>query len=137
MIIQTGYNDQLKAFIADVLDSHALMATGTIGFGDLIAFQAIEDDKLVGVVVVQQVFCALQIKFLAVASDYRRHGIGHQLVQRALEYAYQAKCNVAFVETFNYQARDFYLKMGFHLEFTRESYGQGIEYHYLKHTLIT
>jgi GNAT superfamily N-acetyltransferase len=81
--------------------------------------------------VVLFVFGQIHIKNLIVLSKERGKGIGKLLVNRVEEIALERNCNFLYVESFSYQAPEFYLKCGFHLDFVRHGFNQDISYYYL------
>ena len=71
------------------------------------------------------------ISTLWVTEAVRRKGIGRQLLARAEELAVQNGCDHIHLDTFDFQARDFYEKNGFHLFGTIEDYPIGHKRYYL------
>ena len=55
----------------------------------------------------------LDIKILWVAEDYRKSGIGSQLLKHAEDVAREIGATVAMLDTFDFQAEGFYLKNGY------------------------
>jgi GNAT superfamily N-acetyltransferase len=55
----------------------------------------------------------LFVEFLAVSPDHKRQGIGRALMQRAETLARDAGCIGMWLDTFSFQARGFYEKLGF------------------------
>ena len=55
----------------------------------------------------------LNIDILFVEASQRHCGLGRELVQRALEIARARGCIGAMLDTFDFQARGFYEKLGF------------------------
>ena len=62
------------------------------------------------------------IDMLFVAESCRSKGYGSDLVQKAEELAHKKGCLFMSVNTMDYQARPFYEKHGFKVEFTREGF---------------
>ena len=56
---------------------------------------------------------ALRIDLLWVDAAHRGEGHGVSLMRRAEEVARERACEVAFVSTFDFQAPDFYVKLGY------------------------
>jgi GNAT superfamily N-acetyltransferase len=52
---------------------------------------------------------------LGVAVPLRGQGFGRELMQQAEAYAIRRGCTKAFLETFSFQARPFYEKLGYHV----------------------
>ncbi|KQM33140.1 GNAT family N-acetyltransferase [Sphingomonas sp. Leaf10] len=55
----------------------------------------------------------LFVEFLAVSPERKRQGIGRDLMQRAEALAREAGCIGIWLDTFSFQARGFYEKLGF------------------------
>src|SRR6476660_9852370 len=71
------------------------------------------------------------ISALWVAEAVRRKGIGRQLLARAEELAIQNGCDHIHLDTFDFQARDFYEKNGFQIFGTIQDYPIGHKRYYL------
>ena len=132
-ISQTSLSDDLKKTILQGFSRHAVEETGMDGLTDApIVFQALENDKFIGAVVVMLFWGQLWIKYVYVDESHRQKGIATQLMNVGLDYGRQQKCDFAFVETMNFQAVGFYEKLGFHIEFTRDGYAKGTSFVYLR-----
>jgi GNAT superfamily N-acetyltransferase len=55
----------------------------------------------------------LQVRTLDVAAPARGRGFGTELMERAELYAVERGCTDAFLDTFSFQARPFYEKLGY------------------------
>lgn len=64
----------------------------------------------------------LEIDFLWVREDLRGKGLGKKLLFEAEEIAKENKCTKAFLTTFNFQAKPFYLKYGYKIVYTQRNY---------------
>ena len=64
----------------------------------------------------------LCIKYLWVSEDLRGSGIGSRLLNEAEKEALKRGCKYAFVDTFQFQAPDFYRKHGYKEVFTLTEY---------------
>lgn len=55
----------------------------------------------------------LFVSILWVEESYRNKNIGSELLKKAEETARQSGCSLAHLDTFDFQAKDFYLKHGY------------------------
>ena len=75
----------------------------------------------------------LEIEYLFVKEELRRQGIGSKLLQQAENEAKNRKCRFAFVNTYQFQAPDFYQRHGYKEVFTLQDYPYtGQRYYYQK-----
>jgi len=134
--VQEGaLTDELKDTIQSWFQQHATSQVGGDKKFDPVTFVATEDNKVVGVIVVELFWGALHIKTLIVDEHYRGCGVGSRLMQRALLYGLDHGCSFAYVETLSFQALEFYKNMGFSLDFTRSGYAHNSSFHYLSKPL--
>jgi ribosomal protein S18 acetylase RimI-like enzyme len=66
-----------------------------------------------------------------VEEQFRREGIGRELMQRAEALALQQGCDTIYLDTFDYQAPGFYEKLGFRVFGKLEDYPPGHRRFYL------
>ena len=64
----------------------------------------------------------LEIEYLFVKEELRGQGIGSKLLQRAESEAKKRNCRFAFVNTYQFQAPDFYKRHGYKEVFTLQDY---------------
>lgn len=74
----------------------------------------------------------LYVDILWVDDAYRSKGIGSQLMQKVQESATQKGCSLMHLDTFDFQAKDFYLKHGFEVFGILEDCPPGHSRFYLK-----
>ena len=95
-----------------------------------------EDGNLMGGLVAETFGYWLEIEYLYVSEDLRGQGLGSDILQRAEEEARDRKCKYSFVDTFHFQAPDFYKKHGYKQEsFLKDEYGTGIDRFMMKKIL--
>ena len=84
----------------------------------------VEEGRLTGAVASREVAGETEILNLAVSSEWRRRGIGRQLMQTALEEAASSRVGRVFLEVreSNTGAREFYYRLGFSLDGRRRNY---------------
>ena len=80
---------------------------------NIIAFDAA--DEVVGGLFAETQFTWLRISILVVAESARRSGIGRRLTEMAEREAAYRGCRHAYLDTMDYQAPEFYLKLGYQI----------------------
>lgn len=75
----------------------------------------------------------LDVDYLIVDEAFRGRKIGSELLKRAEQAARDRGCRYVFLDTFSFQAPDFYKKMGYKEVFVRKDYPvTGKRYYYVK-----
>ena len=75
----------------------------------------------------------LSIKYLWVSKELRSQSIGSRLLKQAEETAKERGCKYSFLDTFSFQAPEFYKKYGYKEVFALENYPvTGKRYYYTK-----
>ncbi len=74
----------------------------------------------------------LHIRLLWVAESLRNQGYGHKLVSLAEQEALKRDCHNAIVDTFSFQAHEFYQKIGYEVYGVLEDFPPGYERIYLQ-----
>lgn len=75
----------------------------------------------------------LEIEYLFVKEELRGQGIGSKLLEQAENEAKKRNCQFAFVNTYQFQAPDFYKSHGYKEVFTLQNYPYtGQRYYYQK-----
>ena len=77
----------------------------------------------------------LCIHYFFVNENMRGQGIGRSILEAAEGEAKKRGCKYAFVDTFSFQAPDFYIKLGYKEVFTLEEYPYTGKRHYYTKTL--
>lgn len=72
-----------------------------------------DDNQIVAGLVASTWWGGLEVQYLWVGDQCRKSGYGRQLIQRAEEEARKRGCHMAYVDTFDFQARGFYEKLGY------------------------
>ncbi|MCP5509995.1 MAG: GNAT family N-acetyltransferase [Chlamydiales bacterium] len=135
-IVKQLLTSDLKDLIYSGFKEYAIEEVGQDGVGDPVAFIALQNNECIGAVVIQPFWGALHIKYVWVTKSFRKQKIGTLLMQEACAYGINLGYPFAFIETMSFQALEFYQKLGFTLEFTRNGYVGDLAFHYLKKELF-
>jgi GNAT superfamily N-acetyltransferase len=84
-----------------------------------------ETDEVLGGLWGRTLYQWLYIHLLFIPESMRRQGVGTTLMQRAEEEAWARGCRGALVDTFSFQARPFYERLGYRVFATVEDYPPG------------
>lgn len=79
--------------------------------------------------------CVLAVDILWVSESCRHQGLGSKLLQAVESEGKAAGCTLVHLDTFDFQAKDFYRKQGYTLFGTLEDCPQGHCRYYLKKNL--
>ena len=119
-----AYNDQFAGPMEN--------STLTIGVRD-------RDGKIIGGLVVnlQPGWKWMHLQRLWIDEAYRRAGIGRRLIEMAEKEGQKLGCLHVAVDTMEFQARDFYEKLGYSVYGVMEDYPHGHKKFHLRKTLRT
>lgn len=77
----------------------------------------------------------LTVKYLWVSDELRGQGVGSRILEQAEETARQRGCKYVFLDTFSFQAPEFYRRHGYREAFTLEEYPLTGKRHYFTKVL--
>ncbi|WP_196884922.1 GNAT family N-acetyltransferase [Aureivirga sp. CE67] len=77
----------------------------------------------------------LEIKILWVEENYRKEGIGSKLLKHIENIAKEKGATISMLDTFNFQAKDFYLKNGYQIFGEIDNFPEGHQRVYLSKKL--
>jgi len=104
-----GFRDR----VAQKLNSYNAKKIGHFNWKDLDLEAVDPKGKLMGGLVSGTYWGWLFVKMLWVDEKHRNKDIGTQLLQRAEDLARKRGCHHVHLDTFNFQAPEFYRKLGF------------------------
>lgn len=82
------------------------------------------------------IFGSIYTDQLWVHPNYRKNGLGHQLMEAVHDYGRGSGCRIATVATMSFQgAKTFYEKLEYVVDFERHGYTQNSSYHFLRKEL--
>ena len=123
------------AILSRGLSAHSLPHTPSHGFQSIASFMRDDDGKIVGGVWGYINWNWLQVGLVWLSEDLRGGGYGKQLLLALEDKARERGCEFSHLDTFSYQARPFYEKLGYEVFATLEDYPPGQRRFYLKKTL--
>ena len=94
-----------------------------------------ENGKIVGGCNGDILFGQLYVGQLWVSENLRNQGYGTKLMQLAEEYAKKMGARFMSVNTMNFEAPQFYKKLGFYVEFERHGFDKGSIFYFLRKNL--
>lgn len=117
------------------LTEHALPVTGVPGFRPLSVMARDARGALVGGVIGSVNWNWLHVALVWVAASHRRTGLGRRLMAEIERAAVARGCTHAHLDTFSYQARPFYERLGYRLFGTLADYPDGHQRFFLEKDL--
>lgn len=72
-----------------------------------------DSNKIIGGLIGQTWWKGLEIQYLFIDESHRRAGLGCQLLAKAESEGIKRGCQFSYVDTFDFQAREFYEKQGY------------------------
>ncbi len=78
----------------------------------------------------------LYVDQLWVSQTLRTQGYGRQLIEKALEFGIAKGCSFAAVNTMDWEALEFYQKLGFEIEFQRTGFDHHSTFYFLRKSLV-
>lgn len=94
-----------------------------------------EDDKIYGGLIGKIYRRCLFIEFLWISEEERGLGYGEKLMMEAEKIAISEQCKFIHLDTFSFQAPEFYKRNGYEIFGVLDGYPDGIKRYYLKKDL--
>ncbi len=94
-----------------------------------------EKGKVIGGCGGDIMYGGLHVGQLWVTESLHGQGYGTELMKKAEELAKKSKCNFIVVNTFDWEALDFYKKLGFYVEFERKGFDKNSVFYFLRKDL--
>ncbi|MCT2535261.1 GNAT family N-acetyltransferase [Aquibacillus koreensis] len=94
-----------------------------------------EMGKIVGGVTATMFWYHMHIDFLWVDQAYRNEGYGRDLITSIEQLANEKECRLILLDTFSFQAPDFYLKFGYKIVGVVEDHPKGYNQYFLEKKL--
>lgn len=128
-------DDRMRRAIVGPLLAYNDDQTGTSDFKPLAVMLADADGTSVGGLWGRTAYGWLFVELLLVPEPLRGRGLGRQLMQRAEQEAVARGCHGAWLDTFEFQARGFYERLGYDCFGELSDYPPGFSRYFMKKTL--
>jgi GNAT superfamily N-acetyltransferase len=135
IVVEPHASDHLKQVVQDGLAFYNVAVTGLDAYHPLAIFLKDEHGEILGGVLGHLWGQWLHITILWLAELVRGHGYGRQLLLAAETYARERGCRHVKLETFSFQARSFYEKLGYEVFATLEDCPVGHREYFLRKRL--
>jgi GNAT superfamily N-acetyltransferase len=125
----------LKALGKKLMDFNNVHSGRPLDYRSLIIFVTHpESDELLGGLWGGTSYSYLHIELLYLPEDLRGAGLGRKLMEQAEQEAIQRGCQGVWLDTFSFQARGFYERIGYTVFGTFEDYPPGHSRFFLRKT---
>jgi uncharacterized protein YjlB/GNAT superfamily N-acetyltransferase len=95
-----------------------------------------KDNAIVGGCRGNTLYGCLYIDYLWVSELLRHQGLGTKLVHAALQYGKEKGCTFAAVNTMDWEALEFYQRLGFRIEFERHGFQKDSVFYFLRKDVL-
>ncbi|HEX2591977.1 MAG TPA: GNAT family N-acetyltransferase [Rhizomicrobium sp.] len=126
------HNDEPKAFVSGGLDNYNIAVTGRPDWYPVQYYLRDADDAVLGGLIGDTWGGWLHITHLWIADAARGSGHARELMAAAEAYAKKRGCTGAYLETFSFQARPLYEKLGYEVVGQIENFPPGHTHYFLK-----
>jgi GNAT superfamily N-acetyltransferase len=126
------HNDGPKQFVINGVDNYNIATTGLPAYYPVQYYLRSAEDEVLGGVLGQIWGHWLHLSVVWVAEPARGHGYARAMVTAAEDYAKTRGCRGAYLETFSFQARPLYEKLGYELFGEIADFPPGHRFFFLK-----
>jgi GNAT superfamily N-acetyltransferase len=124
-----------REFLADNIDKFNCSRVGYDDYKPLNHFLRDENGVIVGGLLAETLWQWLHIDILWLEEKYRNQGLGRKLMLAAEQKAIERGCQFAFLDTWEFQAKEFYLKLGYEVFGELPNFPNSHSRYFLKKTL--
>jgi GNAT superfamily N-acetyltransferase len=122
---------ELRHLVETILNHHNVASTGQAEWYPVAFFLRDESGEVLGGLLGDIWAQWLHVTMLAVAAPARGQGFGRELMKRAEGYALARGCTDAFLDTFSFEARPFYEKLGYRVFGMLENHPAGHQHYFM------
>lgn len=123
-------------FIVDKIVEYNLSIVPSKQETDFLWINRVVEDKKGNIIagILSKMYCwkCLYIDVLWVKEDYRKDGLGSMLLKEIENLAREKGCHLIHLDTFDFQAKDFYIKHGYEVFGTLDECPEGHKRYFLK-----
>jgi GNAT superfamily N-acetyltransferase len=138
-IIQSSSKDDIKAIFNGINQfnfRHAKQVIEDQSCGDIEAIMKSEDGEVIGgALATLGYYGGVMVKVLWVKESSRGKGVGRKLIKDIESQAVKRGASTSFLDTFSFQAKDFYIKLNYEVYGTVNDFPEGHDWYYLKKIL--
>jgi GNAT superfamily N-acetyltransferase len=127
--------DSVKEIVRGRLDLYNVAVTGLSDYSPVALFLRDENDEVRGGLLGDIWGGWLRVALLWVAEALRGQGYGRTLLQAAERRAVERGCRHVYLDTFSFQAPDFYQKLGYEVFAEVEDWPLGHKHYFLRKQL--
>jgi GNAT superfamily N-acetyltransferase len=130
-VVFDPYATEHRDIVQAIVDNYCVASTGKAEWYPVAFFLRDENGEVLGGLLGYIWAAWLHVKTLAIAAPVRRRGFGKELMKRAETYAVKRGCTDAYLDTFSFQARPFYEKLGYRIFGTLEDHPAGHQHYFM------
>ena len=131
---KAAIQDQIRVYNRQMSPAHRA-STAPDGWQHLALFLRDDSGAILGGLVGLTYWDWLEIEYFWVQDELRGRGYGHELLRRAEAEARRRGCQHAYLETFSFQAHDFYGARGYRVVGALEDYPPGETFYWMRKEL--
>ncbi len=136
LVLESNPNpDDIQQLRANLSAHNIVQMQGDGDYAEVLFTLRDNDREIVGGVVVTIFWQIAEIDFLWVHDDLRGQGFGRDLLAAAEKEAHKHNCQYVYLDTFSFQAPQFYVKQGYEIVAEIEDYPPGHSRFMLKKAL--
>jgi ribosomal protein S18 acetylase RimI-like enzyme len=128
-------SESLKQYVRDNLDNFNMATTGRTDWTPVNFFLRAEHDEVVGGLLGNIWGGWMHVAYLWVSARFRGRGHGTSLLQAAETLARERGCLNVHLDSFSFQAPDFYKKLGYEEFAVLPDFPPGHSHHYFRKRL--